>query len=138
MQLIVSRLFGCELIEVKMASNESWCNDSSVRKFELIDSSSKQLIGRMYFDPWSRQGKLTGPACFTVRCGRRLMSDEIGEVNGVINERLMNDDGTLGDTCRYQLPVLALVANFEGPSHGNHCSSLSSQRIYVICFLLFW
>ncbi len=99
---VVERLFGIRVQEV--TDFETYHPD--VRFFEIIDSTSKQIRGQFYLDPFARQQK-RGGAWMDV-CVNRLRSSQ-----------------------REQLPVAYLVCNFPPPV-GNTPSLLTHQDVQTL------
>ena len=79
-------LFGVKLDPCPVSEGEVW--DSSVRKFAFVDEKDG-ILGHLYCDFFTRQGKLASDCHFTVQGGREL-------ANGV-----------------YQLPIIVLCCNFH-------------------------
>ena len=115
--VITSEVFGCEMVEESIAPGEGWkvegegggegegeaavpssapLDNLGVRKFKLVNSSTAEELGTIYFDLYPRGDKYTHAAHFTVRCGCKVLSPS----------------GAVAD----QLPIVALVTNFTPPS----------------------
>lgn len=95
---------------------EGW--DPAVRKLAVVDES-EGVVGWIYMDLFSREGKPGGAAHFTVRCSRKMGGDELAEreVEGlpplaVDGMHLRGRDGL------YQLPVVVLMCDFSAPVDG--------------------
>jgi len=119
MQLLVRKLFGIEMEEVKMSDDERWdiahddeghsANEHGVRRFDFIDTDRGTALGTMYFDLHPRPGKYGHAAHFTIRCGCRITHSD-GET-------------TEESDPKFQLPIVALVCNFSSPTSSDGSSS---------------
>jgi mitochondrial intermediate peptidase len=95
---LFTRLYGIKFVPKETRLGEVWHED--VRRLDVFDE--KGLIGVMYCDIFSRLGKeLSPPAHYTIRCSRKVQADEV-------------DDAITRDG--YQLPVIALVCDFQRPN----------------------
>ncbi|PWN48305.1 zincin [Violaceomyces palustris] len=147
----LSRLFsasyGIRFRAATVAPGEVWSESKGdVIKVEVLDEregvpgSGGGLIGTIYADLWSREGKPGGAAHYTVRCSRRVdKDDELGDfVYGRTEDGLpvspedigAGDRGTASPLevptfeqrnkeGRYQLPVAVLMCDFARPGGGN-------------------
>lgn len=116
MKLLVKELFGIEMSEVSIPTEERWDVDttkldssknSGLRKFEFYHDDEGPL-GTMYFDLHPREGKFGHAAHFTIRCGRIRKDKEDGESNSTNRNS--------------QLPIVALVCNMS-PSSSPDCTT---------------
>mmetsp|Transcript_16604 Transcript_16604/g.46356 ORF Transcript_16604/g.46356 Transcript_16604/m.46356 type:complete len:817 (+) Transcript_16604:937-3387(+) len=96
-EAVVCDTMGLRLVEQPMGPRESWA--PGVRKVALMQQDSDDVIGIMYLDMLRRSGKFPHAAQFNIRCGRRLAP------RGAARHR-------------YQLPVVALVCNFDARGKG--------------------
>ncbi|KAG9127991.1 Mitochondrial intermediate peptidase [Ceratobasidium sp. 392] len=114
----LSRLFhhvyGMSLRADDIRPGEGW--NSCVRKLAVVDES-EGVVGWIYMDLFTREGKPGGAAHYTVRCSRRISDRELAEreVEGlpplaVDGMRLRGRDGL------YQLPVVVLMCDFATPT----------------------
>ncbi|KZT58070.1 mitochondrial intermediate peptidase [Calocera cornea HHB12733] len=118
---LFTRLYGILLRPASMAQGESWHQD--VRKLEVVDET-EGLIGYIYLDPWTRDGKSSGAAHYTVRCSRRVDDDDIaGDAVAAKDEDIdlalplqVPSVRTSGKIGKYQLPIIVLMCDV-GPSH---------------------
>lgn len=113
---LFSHLYGISFRPATVSSGEVW--HESVRKLEVIDEQ-EGVIGVIYCDLFSREGKPPSAAHYTVRCSRRVDDDDVAgdrlstgwdeaygpglEVDG---ETIRGRDG------RYQLPIVVLTTDF--------------------------
>ncbi len=105
--------------------------------------SAEGLIGTVYADLWSREGKPGGAAHYTVRCSRRVdKDDESGDFTYGRSEdgRTLRPSDLGGEGYgnplqaptfeqrerpgRYQLPVVVLMCDFARPGGGNQAPCL--------------
>lgn len=119
-------LYGVTLRMAEVAPGEVW--HPNVRKLEVVDEQSG-VLGWIYADLFSRKGKPSGAAHYTVRCSRRTDDDdEYRDLADVEDENVLNMvqrslqfdalnrtripgvDGT------FQLPVVVLLCEFTKPS----------------------
>ncbi|KDN37233.1 zincin [Tilletiaria anomala UBC 951] len=138
---LFSHLFGMHLQLVPSAAGEVWCKD--VLKLEVIDEDAGGPVGVIYADLWSRAGKPSGAAHFTVRCSRRVdLDEEQDDIDSVFSG---GDLPTLSDSpftgqpqCTndreglYQQPIVALLCDFRRPSAGNSPSFLQWPEIETL------
>ena len=119
-------LYGVTLRLADVAPGEVWHSD--VRKLEVVDESSG-VLGWIYADLFSRRGKPSGAAHYTVSCSRRVDDDdEMGDIVGVEDEAVLNAiqpsrkfeqhrrmhiPGVEGT---FHLPVVVLLCEFTRPS----------------------
>ncbi|KAG8746716.1 Mitochondrial intermediate peptidase [Ceratobasidium sp. 414] len=114
----LSRLFhhiyGMSLRADDIRPGEGW--DPCVRKLAVVDES-EGVVGWIYMDLFTREGKPGGAAHYTVRCSRRIDDKELAEreVEGlpplaVDGRRLRGREGL------YQLPVVVLMCDFATPT----------------------
>ncbi|EJU04540.1 Metalloprotease [Dacryopinax primogenitus] len=93
---LFTNLYGISLRPAAMAQGEVW--HEGVRKLEVVDET-EGVIGYVYLDPWTREGKAPGAAHYTVRCSRRV-----------------DDDDPLGDSIAAKSDAVDLVVPLEVPS----------------------
>lgn len=89
-----------------------------MRKLAVVDES-EGVVGWIYMDLFTREGKPGGAAHYTVRCSRRMSDGELAEREAeglpplaVDGMRLRGRDGL------YQLPVVVLMCDFAMPTDG--------------------
>ena len=114
MKILVQRLFGIAMEEVKTHPEEQWdCNfaegkyESLIRKFDFYKESDSSPLGTIYLDLHPREGKYAHAAHFTVRCGCEIR----------------NNDSVSSSYSQYQLPIVALVCNLSPPQSRNGISA---------------
>jgi len=71
---LFTKLYGISFKFSPLQEGESWSN-KEVIKLEVLDESSG-IIGRVYCDLFSRNGKPSNAAHYTVRCSRRVDLDD--------------------------------------------------------------
>lgn len=114
---LFGHLYGVRFRPCETLPGETWNPD--VRRLDVIDEEEGR-IAVVYCDLFARRGKSPNPAHFTLRCSRRISPAEIEEAaslsNGV-NPSLAANDGMVisrsQDGVVHQLPVIALICNFE-------------------------
>jgi len=118
MKILVQRLFGIAMEEVKTLPEEQWDLDhydhmtnndskSMIRKFDFFKEEDGSSLGTIYFDLHPRKGKYAHAAHFTIRCGC-----EARDSHGV----------TIDDN-NYQLPIVAVVCNLSPPFSNNESTT---------------
>ncbi|KIS69921.1 uncharacterized protein UMAG_02435 [Mycosarcoma maydis] len=145
---LFSALYGIRFRASMVAPGEVWSEGAGdVMKVEVLDESegargtsgsAEGLIGTIYADLWSREGKPGGAAHYTVRCSRRVdKDDEAGDFTYGRAEdgRVVRPQDLGGEGCgnplqaptfeqrerpgRYQLPVVVLMCDFARPGNAN-------------------
>ncbi|CBQ71178.1 related to mitochondrial intermediate peptidase precursor [Sporisorium reilianum SRZ2] len=145
---LFSALYGIRFRASMVAKGEVWSEGpGDVMKVEVLDEregargtagAAEGLIGTVYADLWSREGKPGGAAHYTVRCSRRVdKDDEAGDfVHGRAEDgRVLRPEDLGGEgygnplqaptfeqrerAGRYQLPVVVLMCDFARPGGGN-------------------
>lgn len=119
-------LYGITLRLTDVAPGEVWHSD--VRKLEVVDEQSG-VIGWIYADLFSRRGKPSGAAHYTVRCSRRTDDDdEHRDLAGVDDEAVLgamslSNEFEVAHRARirgvdgvFQLPVVVLLCEFTRPT----------------------
>jgi mitochondrial intermediate peptidase len=119
-------LYGITLRLATVAPGEVWHSD--VRKLEVVDERSG-VIGWIYADLFSRRGKPSGAAHYTVRCSRRTDNDDAqADLIGIENPEVIDaiqlcDRFENGNRARipgvegvFQLPLVVLLCDFQRPT----------------------
>lgn len=117
----LSRLFhhiyGMSLRADDIRPGEGW--DSCVRKLAVVDES-EGVVGWIYMDLFTREGKPGGAAHYTVRCSRRITDAELAEREAEGLPPLAVDGmGLRGRNGLHQLPVVVLMCDFAMPTGGS-------------------
>ncbi|CAG8504801.1 9810_t:CDS:2 [Paraglomus brasilianum] len=115
---LFSHLFGISFQPAEILPGEVWHED--VRKLDVIDEKEGK-IGIIYCDLFSRQGKISNAAHYTVRCSRRVDDDDVegdipsGADHNEIGELAEGGEGVVigGKPGKYQLPIIALMCDFS-------------------------
>jgi intermediate peptidase len=126
---LFERLYGISLRAAEVASGEVWAKD--VCRMDVVEEG--KVIGTIYADLYSRTGKPSSAAHYTVRCSRRTDDDD--EANDFKYGRLDNgqifteqegrelakslevDSFASSDRPgRYQLPIVVLLCDFVRPT----------------------
>lgn len=113
---LFTKLYGISFRPANVAPGEVW--HPSVRRLDVIDEQ-EGLIGVIYCDLFSRQGKPPNAAHYTVRCSRRVDDDDLAG-DGLMpgwDSRFgpgLETEGNLtpGKEGRYQLPIVVLTTDF--------------------------
>lgn len=100
------KLYGVWFVHSDVYPGEIWY--PSVRKLDVF--SEEGHIGVIYCDLFSRPGKQTGAAHYTVRCSRRIDDDVL--VEGESNLEYYNNPVLRSYGKLYQLPIIVLVCDF--------------------------
>lgn len=96
-------IYNVSLVPEKTLKGETW-DHHQVRKIAYVDLATGDVMGYLYADLWSKML----PSHFTIVCSRELNTD-LGETRSEMSQQAHLS----GD---YQLPVIALVCNFQKPS----------------------
>lgn len=127
-------LYGIHFRAAETQPGEVWHPD--VLKLEVVDETEDSVIGTIYCDLYSREGKPPSAAHYTVRCSRRIDLDdthldlELGaspDLPSVTDtDHLLGFEGAAsrGRPGRFQLPVVVLMTDFALPSMGHGGASL--------------
>jgi intermediate peptidase len=127
---LFTRLYGVRLVPREPSPGETWNDD--VRRLDVI-SECDGHIAVVYCDLFSRTGKNPNPAHFTVRCSRRISTEEEQE-SALLGERA--DDG-MASTIHpqtgelYQLPTIVLICDFSPPTR-EHPTLLSFREVQTL------
>ena len=142
---LFSRLYGIRFRAAEVAPGEVWSEGrGDVMKVEVLDEregaragdgASEGLVGTIYADLWSREGKPGGAAHYTVRCSRRVdLDDEAGDFahgrapdGSVVSPADLGASGTSNPLRvptfaqrdregRYQQPIVVLMCDFSRPT----------------------
>ncbi|TYJ51853.1 mitochondrial intermediate peptidase 1 [Cryptococcus floricola] len=121
---ILSKLYGITFKPVPVAHGEVW--HPSVRRLDVVDEGGR-TVGVIYCDLFSRPGKpSSGAAHYTVRCSRRVDDDDYtgdglapGWDASLGKGMEVNGDKLEGREGRYQLPIVALVADLGQVAEGS-------------------
>ena len=109
---------------------------------------TKGHIGVVYCDLFEREGKSPNPAHFTLRCSRRISSDELREAadltsqSGALfatareaaNDGLATNYNNRDGNALYQLPTIALICDFALPPPNTTRPTLLSFRELTTLF----
>lgn len=118
-------LYGVQFVPAPLKTGESWHED--VRKLDVICERDGK-IGTVYCDLFSRQGKTTRAAHYTVRTSRRVDDDDAENDiryafpgQNVSPDRFMppmiqSTDTIRGRQGQFQLPIIALTCDFNNKS----------------------
>ncbi|WFD07075.1 mitochondrial intermediate peptidase [Malassezia vespertilionis] len=123
-------LYGIHFRAASVQPGELWSPD--VLKLDVVDENEGGVIGTIYCDLFSRPGKPSSAAHYTVRCSRRVDMDDtecdmkLGWANGMPQDidmsNLLNVKPVTspGRTGVFQQPVVVLMTDFQWPSpfHG--------------------
>ncbi|KAI6250099.1 Mitochondrial intermediate peptidase [Erysiphe necator] len=111
------RLFGIRLVPCETLPGEIWHPD--VRRLNVI-SETEGHVAVLYCDLFSRSGKSSNPAHFTLRCSRLIRDTEIEEAiasrNPLFESPIIEvNDGmssSVTPSGLMQLPTIALICDF--------------------------
>lgn len=113
---LFSRLYGITFRPAPIAPGEGY--HPSLRRLDVVDED-EGLIGVIYCDLFSREGKPPSAAHYTVRCSRRVDDDDLagdklpdGWDEGYGPGLEVEGDSIRGKEGRYQLPVVVLTTDF--------------------------
>jgi intermediate peptidase len=113
---LFDRLYGISFRPASVAPGEVW--DPSIRRVNVVHETEGQ-IGVIYFDLWTRAGKSSAAAHFTVRCSRRVDDDDVAGDglepgwDATFGPGLETEGSAIkGKEGRYQLPIVVLTTDF--------------------------
>jgi intermediate peptidase len=119
---LFTKLYGISFRPANLSPGEVWHKD--VRKLEVVDEN-EGVIGVIYCDLFSRNGKPPSAAHYTVRCSRRVDDDDLegdhlpqGWSEGLGDG--LEDEGVRikGREGKYQLPIVVLTTDFGNVTSG--------------------
>ncbi|KAG5436942.1 hypothetical protein PCANB_001352 [Pneumocystis canis] len=103
---LFTKLYGVRFVHSEVYPGEIW--HPSVRKLDVF--SDEDHIGVIYCDLFSRPGKQSGAAHYTVRCSRRIDDDVL--IQGESSPEYYNNPTFRSSGKLYQLPIIVLVCDF--------------------------
>ena len=103
---LLNTMFGIVLRRRDLKPGEAWAGPSTGILSYSIETSNGGPLGHVYLDLFSRRDKIPASAHFTIRCGCTNASSWQGQEEGQ----------------RHQLPIVALVFNFQ-PRVGSSAST---------------
>ena len=119
---LFSKLYGISFRPAEVRPGEVW--HSSVRRLDVIDELEGQ-IGVIYCDLFSRAGKASSAAHYTVRCSRRTDDDDMAGDglqpgwDAYLGPGLEVEGTAIrGKEGRYQLPIVVLTTDFGTQNPG--------------------
>ncbi|KIW72842.1 hypothetical protein PV04_01009 [Phialophora macrospora] len=125
-------LYGVRFVPKETAQGEIWHPD--VRRLDVY-TDKQEHIATMYCDLFSRPGKQSHPAHFTLLCSREISDEEIrdcAERQQALNNgmpTLQSTDGASGKVLHHQIPVIALVCGFPHSSTADEPALLSQYNL---------
>jgi intermediate peptidase len=125
-------LYGVRFVPKDTAQGEIWHPD--VRRLDVY-TDKQEHIATMYCDLFSRPGKQSHPAHFTLLCSREISDEEIrhcAEREEPLNNgmpTLRSTDGTSAKITHHQIPVIALVCGFPHSSAADEPALLSQYNL---------
>lgn len=134
---LFTEIYGVRFVARETLVGETWHRD--VRRLDVIDEKEGH-IAVVYCDLFAREGKSPNPAHFTLRCSRRISADELAEASNIapdIDPALTANDGMAFSRTPsgavYQLPVIALICDFDQPmAEGGHPPLLSFREVQTL------
>lgn len=129
---LFSKLYGVRFRPSKTVPGEVW--DPEVRRLDVIDEIEGH-IAVVYCDLFARPGKNANPSHFTLRCSRQISPAEIQEAANSLTDLDPSDAANDGMATLktkegkvYQLPIIALICDFDPPKPNSTRPSLLSFR----------
>jgi mitochondrial intermediate peptidase len=125
-------LYGIRFVPKEIASGEAWHPD--VRRLDVY-TDKQEHIATMYCDLFSRPGKQSHPAHFTLLCSRQISEEEIQECHGrgePLNDgmsTLRSLDRSTGAESHHQIPIIALVCGFPQVNNSSEPPLLSQYSL---------
>ncbi|PWN39321.1 zincin [Ceraceosorus guamensis] len=147
---LLQKLYGLRFRVVQTDDGEVW--EEGVKRIEVMNES-EELVGVIYADLFSRQGKAGGAAHYTVRCSRRTDVDDLagdlayGLPGAPIDELSLQEKQEMQKACqpleeesfsvagkegKYQLPVVVLICDFVRPTVGQGPTLLSWNEVETL------
>ena len=114
---LFQRLYGIQLVPQTTAPGEVW--NPGVRRLDVV-SETEGHIAVIYCDLFARLGKQPNPAHFTLRCSREITAEETeaARLGDKVNDGMptgVKVSSITGKEALHQLPVIALICNFDEP-----------------------
>ncbi|KAI7850975.1 hypothetical protein BDC45DRAFT_546392 [Circinella umbellata] len=137
---LFNHLYGVQFVPGDVSPGELWHDE--VRKLDVL-CEQKGKIGTIYCDLYSRAGKTTNAAHYTVRTSRRVDDDDTENdirfafpQQNIAKENFMPPIPQTASTLRgrnglYQLPVIALTCDFNNTKN-NGTAMLSMFEIETL------
>jgi mitochondrial intermediate peptidase len=129
---LFKQLYGVRFVAYEPRPGETW--NSDVRRLDVMDEKEGH-IAVIYCDLFARQGKSPNPAHFTLRCSRLISPEELEEASAIspgIDPAVAANDGMAFSRTPsgavYQLPIIALICDFEQPEAGAEHPTLLTFR----------
>jgi intermediate peptidase len=136
---LFKNLYGVEFEPSELKPGESW--HDQVRKLDVV-CEKEGKIGTIYCDLFSRAGKTTNAAHYTIRTSRRLNDDDAeNDVHFAFPNKDMSSYQLYpplthcGNTIRgqeglFQLPVIALTCDFSGSKNQSMLSMSEIETLF--------
>lgn len=133
---LFQRLYGIRFVPQRTASGEVW--HPGVRRLDVV-SDTEGHIAVVYCDLFARMGKQPNPAHFTLRCSREITAEDIeaAQLGDKINDGMptgIKVSSITGKKALHQLPVIALICDFDEPSPGADVPTLLSHHSVTTLF----
>ncbi|KAG4302393.1 hypothetical protein PCK1_001375 [Pneumocystis canis] len=128
---LFTKLYGVRFVHSEVYPGEIW--HPSVRKLDVF--SDEDHIGVIYCDLFSRPGKQSGAAHYTVRCSRRIDDDVL--IQGESSPEYYNnptfrssvcDFGQISERGPILLSFFELETLFHEMGHALHCIYVGADR----------
>ncbi|KIW35326.1 uncharacterized protein PV07_02028 [Cladophialophora immunda] len=125
-------LYGVRFVPKETKQGEVWHPD--VRRLDVY-TDKEEHIATMYCDLFSRPGKQSHPAHFTLLCSREISEEEVRECeerNEPLNNgmpTLLSTNPTSGVAFHHQIPIIALVCGFPQSSVPGEPALLSQYSL---------
>jgi mitochondrial intermediate peptidase len=133
---LFQRLYGVRLVPKTTAAGEVW--NPGVRRLDVV-SETEGHIAVIYCDLFARMGKQPNPAHFTLRCSREITVEEMEEAHcgNKVNDGMPIGtafSSITGQKTLHQLPVIALICDFDEPPSGSPEPTLLSHHSVTTLF----
>lgn len=133
---LFQRLYGIQLVPRTTAPGEIWNPD--VRRLD-VTSETQGHIAVIYCDLFARMGKQPNPAHFTLRCSREITAEEMerDHFGDNVNDGMPSGfaiSSITGREALHQLPVIALICDFDEPSRNSGIPTLLSPQSVTTLF----
>lgn len=125
-------LYGVRFVPKETKQGETW--HPEVRRLDVY-TDKQEHIATMYCDLFSRPGKQSHPAHFTLLCSREISEEEIQDCqyrDEPLNDgmpTLLGTSAISGVTSHHQIPIIALVCGFPNSSTPGEPALLSQYNL---------
>jgi mitochondrial intermediate peptidase len=133
---LFQRLYGIRFVPQRTGPGEVW--NPGVRRLDVV-AEMEGHIAVIYCDLFARMGKQPNPAHFTLRCSREITAEEVeaAQFGDKVNDGMptgITVSSVTGKRALHQLPVIALMCDFDEPAPKSTVPTLLSQQSVTTLF----